>query len=164
MILLHVTIFRRRYDKHRPKYHIYFCCKVSIKYFSVWIYFCNEATLTKKYLLLWGSIKFFFPRWKEAKWKLRIVLSNLVYPFKELHKSSVPERDTFVPGSWGSQISRKSSHEVGNVVRLTPPLLPGNIPGTHFCWSLSQALDRKNFVNEKLQWQNRESNPRLSGL
>ena len=45
-----------------------------------------------------------------------------------------------VPGNWGSQISRQSAHVGGKVVSPThrPPLHPGNIPGTHFYWRLSQ--------------------------
>jgi hypothetical protein len=40
-----------------------------------------------------------------------------------------------VAGDWDSQIWRKMAHEGGKVVSPThrPPLLPGNIPGTHFC-------------------------------
>jgi len=44
------------------------------------------------------------------------------------------------PEGWGSQIRRQSAHEGGKVVSPThrPPLPPGNIPGTHFCYRLSQ--------------------------
>jgi hypothetical protein len=44
------------------------------------------------------------------------------------------------PGGWGCQISRQSAHKRGKVVSPThrPPLSPGNIPGTHFCWRLSR--------------------------
>ena len=45
-----------------------------------------------------------------------------------------------VSGGWDFQISRQSAHEGGKVVSPThrPPLPPGNIPGTHFCWRLSR--------------------------
>src|SRR5215469_11764663 len=40
----------------------------------------------------------------------------------------------------GSQILKQSAHEGGKVVSPThrPPLPPGNIPGTHFCWRVGQ--------------------------
>jgi hypothetical protein len=39
-----------------------------------------------------------------------------------------------IPGGLGSQISRHSAREGGEVVSLTRrlPLPPGNVPGTHF--------------------------------
>jgi len=41
---------------------------------------------------------------------------------------------------WGFQISWQLAHEGGKVVSPMhqPPLPPGNIAGTHFCWRLSQ--------------------------
>jgi len=46
-----------------------------------------------------------------------------------------PGQTLKVPGGSGSQISGQSTHEGGKIVSLThqPPLLSGNIPGTHSC-------------------------------
>jgi hypothetical protein len=56
---------------------------------------------------------------------------------------SIPLQAWTVPeGSrrFSSQISRHSAHESGKFVtpKYRPPLHPGNIPGTHFCYRLSQ--------------------------
>jgi len=52
-----------------------------------------------------------------------------------------PEQTLWVPGSWGCQISYEGVKVDSPMHR--PPLLPGNIPGTHFCWSLSQPQDHR---------------------
>jgi hypothetical protein len=46
---------------------------------------------------------------------------------------------------WDSQISRQSAHEGSKVVSPTqrPPLPPGNIPGTHFCFPLQHWLHER---------------------
>jgi hypothetical protein len=52
---------------------------------------------------------------------------------KQWHYS--PAQALSVPRGWGSQISRHSAHERGEVVSPThwPPLPPRIIPGIHFC-------------------------------
>jgi hypothetical protein len=59
-----------------------------------------------------------------------------------------------VLGGWSSQISRQSRHESGKDVNPNhrPPLPPGNITGTHFCYGLSRPqglMELKGSENKK---------------
>jgi len=51
---------------------------------------------------------------------------------------AIPLQDLRAPGGWGTQIARESVHEGGKVFstgHINTPPLPGNIPGTPFCYS-----------------------------
>ena len=67
-----------------------------------------------------------------------------------------------VPGGWGSQILRQSSHEGGKVVSLKhrPPLPPRKYPWYSFLLKAESTpgpqCGKKDYVNEKFQWRQRE--------
>jgi hypothetical protein len=70
------------------------------------------------------------------------------------------------PGGWGSQISRQSAYNGGKVDSPThrPPLLPRKYSWYSFLLEAESIpgpqCDRKDYVNKKFQWHNRESDPR----
>jgi hypothetical protein len=74
-------------------------------------------------------------RSKQMSTNLILAKSNPLPP-NSLKTNPIPglERPLRVSGGWGYQISRQSAHKGGKVVSTMhrPPLLPGNIPGTHF--------------------------------
>jgi hypothetical protein len=82
-----------------------------------------------------------------SRYLLSLILTTLSW-VKEKHFIKVKVKQSHyspwqalrVPGGWGSKISRQSAHEGCKVVRLTrrPSLPPENIPGTHFCLTLSR--------------------------
>jgi hypothetical protein len=74
------------------------------------------------------------------------------------------------PGGWSSQISKQLAHECGKVVS---PMHRPPLPSRKYSWysflleaesTPGSLCGRKDYVNEKIQWHHRKSNPRSSGL
>jgi len=76
--------------------------------------------------------------WKTMQ--MPIIIKLFKAEFHALHKAKQslyrPEQALRSPRGWGSQISRRLAHEGVKVVSPAerPPLPPGKIPGTHFCY------------------------------
>jgi hypothetical protein len=72
----------------------------------------------------------------------RAMALGLTQPLTEVKQFHYrPWQELRVPGVCGFQILRQSAHKGAKVVSSThrPPLLPGSIPGAHFCQMLNRS-------------------------
>jgi hypothetical protein len=75
---------------------------------------------------------------------LKFSMNLITALYKKVKQSYYrPRQAPRFPGGWGSKFSGHSAQEDSKFVSPTqrPPLPPGNIPGTHFYWRLSQPQD-----------------------
>jgi hypothetical protein len=92
-------------------------------------------------LTYWFLALNYIKQYPNTNWTYRLGRSKtVIFSVTVKHSLCRSGQTLRVSGARGSQISRKSSHEGGKVVSPTqrPLLPPRNIPGTHFCWRLSQ--------------------------